>query len=61
MTLAANEKENILFLMRFADLWRFLREAANPFIYLCTNIDNSLKGKSIMTRVISDDAVEEKN
>ena len=46
--------------MRIADFRGFLRESANPFIFLCSKIDNSLKGKSIMTRVISDDAVEEK-
>ena len=39
---------------------RFLRETANPFINLSSKFDNTFKGKSIMTRVISDDAVEEK-
>jgi hypothetical protein len=46
--------------MGIADFRSFLRESANPFIDLCSKIDNSFKGKSIMTRVISDDAVEEK-
>lgn len=46
--------------MRIADFRGFLRESANPFIFLCSKIDNSLKGKSVMTRVISDDSVEEK-
>ena len=28
--------------MRIADFRSFLRESANPFIYLCSNIDNSI-------------------
>ena len=40
--------------MRFADFRSFLRESANPFINLCSKFGNSIKGKSIMTRVISD-------
>jgi hypothetical protein len=46
--------------MRIADFRGFLRESANPLILLCSKIGNSFKGKSIITRVISDDAVEEK-
>ena len=29
--------------MRFADFRSFLRESANPFINLCSKIDNSIK------------------
>ena len=55
-----NKKTNF-FQMGIADLRRFLRESANSFLNLCSEFGNSIKGKSIMTRVISDYGSEKKN
>jgi hypothetical protein len=52
--LVANGENSKRLQMEVADFRRLILESAKPFIILCSKFDNSLKRKSITTRVISD-------